>query len=62
MLSNFLEEQGEIKVEERIAVILLIFSLNVGGQKDSILVCHAFTVCLAALRIRLRKLSGLSYV
>lgn len=57
MLSTFLEEQGEIKAEER---LLLIFSLNVGGQKDSILVCHAFTVCLAALRIHLRKLSGLS--
>lgn len=51
MLSTFLEEQEEIQVEERLAVLLLTFSLNVGGQKDSILICHAFTVCLAALRI-----------
>lgn len=50
MLSTFLEEQGELNVEERLTVLLLVFSLNEGGQ-DSILVCHAFAVCLAGLSI-----------
>ena len=47
----FLEEQGELNVEERLTVLLLVFHLNEGGQKDSILVCHAFPVCLAGLSI-----------
>lgn len=51
MLSTFLEEQGELNVEERLTVLLLVFHLNEGGQKDSILVCHAFPVCLAGLSI-----------